>query len=411
MMMKTIALLGFLVTVSLAAVAQVEPAATGPSRPSGSFSYSMHDSFIAWWSDVLGNQQADSVSGVIAYENGRARRPLTIDYSGGYTFPLSGATYDTGYFQNLRIGETISGRKWRLRLSDVIAYLPQAPGFGIAGLDDGVGGGPTTGTGSTTVLTENAHTVNNMTTAAYSVPINFAVTFNADGNYQILRYPGSVGLDTTSIYGGAGATWRLDNKTNIGGDFRESRYSYAGSPINFTTTSVLASISHSWGKGFSMHASVGPDWVSSHGTADFPSSTSISFTTGISYHKRFDTLSADYYHGDNGGSGVFYGAQFNSISATYTRKIEKKTTLAARFGYIEDSSLQTGTEAGKSGGVFAGASCSRRVGRLFSLGVSYNAAEQVQTGTVNGNAFSGLLQGISVSVGYAPRGMKNIEQR
>jgi hypothetical protein len=411
MMMKTIALLGFLVTVSLAAVAQVEPAATGPARPSGSFNYSLHDSFIAWWSDELGNQQADSLSGVISYENGKSKHPLTVDYSGGYTIPLSGATYDTGYFQNLRLGETLSGHKWRLRLSDVIAYLPQAPGFGIAGLEDGVGGGPTSGTGSTTVLTENAHTVNNMTTVGYSIPINFALTFNADANYQILRYPGSIGLDTTAIYGGAGGSWRLDNKTTIGGDLRESRYSYVGSSIYFTTTSVLASVTHTWGKGFSMHASVGPDWIASHGTANFPSTTSISFTGGVSYHKRFNTISADYYHGDNGGSGVFYGAQFNSITASYARRIEKKTTLTGRFGYIEDSSLQTGTGSGRSGGIFAGASCSRRLGRLFSLALGYNITEQAESGNVNGNAFSGTLQGISVSVGYAPKGMKNIEQR
>jgi len=411
-MMKTIALLGFLMTASLAASAQVEPAATGPARPSGTFNYSVHDSFTAWWSEVLGDQEADSVSGVIGYQNGKSRRPLTVDYSGGYTFPLSGGTYDTGYFQNLRVGETLSGHKWRLRLSDVIAYLPQAPGFGIAGLDDGVGGGPTTGTGATTVLTENSHTVNNMTTAAYSIPINFALTFNADGNYQILRYPGSDGLDTTAIYGGAGASWRLDSRTNIGGDFRESRYSYSGYDLSFTTTSVLASVTHSWSKGFSTHASVGPDWTSSHGTSGgFPSSTTLSIAAGVSYHKRFDTISAEYYHGDNGGSGVFYGAQFNSLSASYGRTIEKKTTISARFGYVQDSSLQTGTAGGSSSGIFAGASYSRRIGRLFSLGTSYNVTEQSQTGTVNGNAFSGVLQGISVSVGYAPKGMKNIEQR
>jgi hypothetical protein len=250
-----------------------------------------------------------------------------------------------------------------------------------------------------------------MTTAAYSIPINFALTFNADGNYQILRYPGSDGLDTTAIYGGAGASWRIDSRTNIGGDFRESEYSYSGSTISFTTTSVLASITHTWGQGFSSHASVGPDWVSSHGTTSFPSSTSISIAAGVSYHKRFDTISAEYYHGDNGGSGVFYGAQFNSISATYARKIEKKTTFSARFGYVQDSSLQTGTAGGSSSGIFAGASVARRIGRLFSLGTSYNVTEQAQTGTVNGNAFSGVLQGISVSVGYAPKGMKNIEQR
>jgi hypothetical protein len=411
MLMKTIALLGVLVTVSAAAVAQVEPAATGPSRPSGTLNYSVHDSQTAWWSDTLGSQEANSISGIVEYEGGKSRSPLSVSYSGGYTFNLAGSNYDTGYFQSLRATQTISGHKWRLRVSDNLIYLPQAPGFGILGSSDGIGGGPTSGTGSVSVLTENTHTINNMSGVSYSIPINFALSFVADGNLQILRYPGADGVDTTAIFGGGGIAYRFNARTSVGGDIRESRYSYSGSTISFTTTSAVASINHTFGKGISTHASVGPNWVSSSGGSSIPSSTALSIAGGLSYHKRFDSISADYYHGDNGGSGVFYGAQFNSLTASYSRLIEKRTTLSIRFGYVEDSSLQTGVQSGSSRGIFAGASYARRLGKQFSFGASYNATEQSQSGSINGTAFSGLLQGVSVSLGYAPRGMKNIEQR
>ena len=413
MMMKTIALLGVLVTVSLAAVAQVEPAATGPARATGTLDYSLHDSVTAWWSAVLGSQEANSVSGVVDYTAGKARQPLSVSYSGGYTFNIAGENYDSGYFQNLRLAQTISGRKWRLRIGDVITYLPQAPTLGTAGipgLGDPLTGPPTTGNPSQTVLTQNTHTINNMTTASFSIPITFAISLIADGTYQILRYPDLNGLDTTAMYGGGGITDRLDARTTLGGDVRESRYSYSGSSIAFTTTSMVVSISHNWSKGFSTHAAVGPDWISSHeSSTGIPSSTNLSITGGASYHKRFDTISLDYYHGDNGGSGVFYGAQFNSLSASYSRMIEKKTILSARFGWVQDSGLQAGS--GSSSGVFAGASFSRKLGKQFSFGTSYTATEQTQTGTIAGTAFSGLLQGVSVSLGYAPRGMKNVGQR
>jgi hypothetical protein len=410
MMMKAIALPGFVVVFSLAAFAQVEPAATGPARPTGNFNYSLHDSYSAWWSQALGNQQADSVSGIIGYTGGKSKRPLTVDYSGGFTFNLTGENYDSGYFQNLRLAETIGGRKWRLRLGDVIAFLPQAPNLGIAGIL-GVGDGttPPPSGPSQTVLTENTHTISNQTTASYSIPVNFAITLTADGNYQILRYPNTDGLDTNAMYGGVGLTYRVDARTNFGGDFREARYSYSGSTISFNSTSLQASITHTWSKGFSTHASVGPNWVSASGTSAIPSSTSITFTGGVSYSKRYNTVAVTYYHGDNGGSGVFYGAQFNSLSATYSRQVEKKMVFSARFGYVEDSGLQAGS--GSSSGIFAGATFARKIGRLFSLSASYLATEQNETGSVYGNAFSGLLQGITVSVGYAPKGMKNVGQR
>jgi hypothetical protein len=128
----------------------------------------------------------------------------------------------------------------------------------------------------------------------------------------------------------------------------------------------------------------------------------------MNYHKRFDAFGVSYYHGDNSGSGVFYGARFNSVGANYSRVIEKKTTLSANFGFEQNSGLQVGS--GSSSGLYAGVSAARRLGRLFSVSTSYTATEQTGSSNLPVNVLDGVLQGVSFSVGYSPRGIKGIEQ-
>jgi hypothetical protein len=400
MMKKSIALLGFLVTVSLAAVAQVEPAATGPSRPTGTFQYSLHDSESSWWSAGLGDEQSNSASGNLSYVNGKSRHPFTLNYSGGYTWTFSGATYGSGYFQNLGVSQTISGRRWRLVISDNLSYLPQAPTFGFSGAP-GSGTGPPD---QTIATNESTHTINNGTRVSYGMPLSFALSFFANGSYNILEYPNGEGLDTSSFSWGAGVSRRIDARTSVTGEVQESDFSYPGTTTSFRTTSVLATVSRGFKKRLSAHVSAGPEWTTTSGITNFPNSTNYSLSAGLNYERRTDTMSVNYYHGENGGAGFFYGAEFNSLSANWARMLAKKTSLSARFGYQETTGLEAGS--GSTSGYFAGANASRRLGKLFSLGVSYTATEQTASSTVPGFALNSLLQGVSVSLGYAPRGMK-----
>ena len=406
-MKRSVALLGFLVTASLAALAQVEPAATGPSRPTGNFNYSLHDSESIWWSQGLGNSQSNTASGALSYINGKSHSPFTLHYSGGYSWTFSGSTYGSGYFQNLGLSQGFQGRKWSLRISDNLSYLPQAPTYGFTG--EPGSGEPVTGSGSTgtpthTVLTEYTHTINNGTRVAFGMPLSFAVGFFADAGYSILRYPDGNGLDTDSLLWSAGASRRLTARTSVTGVFQESRFTYPGTPTAFSTTAVIGTVSHGFKKRLSGHVSAGPEWISSSGISTFPSSINYFLSAGLTYTRRLDSMSVNYDHGDNGGSGIFYGAEFNSLTATYTRKIERNYTVAVRFGYQETSGLATGS--GSTSGYFLGASTSRRLGKLFSLGVTYTATQQTASSQLPSNTLNTLLQGVSVSLGYAPRGMK-----
>ena len=279
MMIKAIALLAFLAAVSVSAGAQVEPAATGPARPSGSFNYSLHDTENAWWSGALGNQLSNSISGIVDYQGGKSRRPLSVSYAGGYTFTLSQPTYDTGYFQNMSVSQGIAGHKWRLTFSDVLTFLPQSPSFGLAGVpgsgDTSAGPPPVVGTPSQTVLSDNTHTLNNMSSVSYGVPINYALSITAAGNYQFLHFPSNTGINTSAVFGSFGASWRFNARTSMSGEVSEAQYGYSGTQISFRTTGLQASVSHQWSKGFSTQASIGPNWISSSGGALIPSGANL----------------------------------------------------------------------------------------------------------------------------------------
>jgi hypothetical protein len=406
-MKRSAVLLGFLFAVSLAAIAQVEPAANGPARRTGTFNYSLHDTESTWWSGGLGNSQSNTASGNLSYINGKSHRPFTLNYSGGYSWTFSGSSYGSGYFQNLGLSQGFMGRKWRLTVSDNLSYRPQAPTFGFSGVPGT--GEPITGSGSTgspteTVLTEDTHTINNGTRVSFGMPLSFAVGFFADADYDILRYPDADGLNTDSFLFGTGVSRRVTARTSVTGAFQESRFTYPGTTTAFKTTAVLGTVTHGFKKRLTGHVTAGPEWISTSGITTFPSSINYSISAGLTYSRRLDDMSVNYYHGDNGGSGIFYGAEFNSLSATYGRKIEKSYSVAVRFGYQETAGLQTGS--GSASGYFAGASTSRRLGKLFSAGVTYTATQQTTSSQLPGNALNTLLQGVSVSIGYAPRGMK-----
>jgi hypothetical protein len=297
-----------------------------------------------------------------------------------------------------------------MSIADNIAYRPQAPtvGFsGIPGTGEPIASPPTTGTPSETVLTQNTHVIDNSTRASFSLPIDYATSVFANGNYMVLRYPDGNGIDTTAISATAGASQRIDSRTSVTGEFQESKYTYTGANVAFRTTAVIGTVSHEWNKGLGARASVGPEWIGSDGANAFPSSLHLSVTAGLTYRRRFDSASIQYSYGDNGGSGIFYGAQFNTLSGTFTRTLRNKASFSARFGYQQTTGFQAGS--GSTRGLYASVTASRRLGKLFSLMASYNDTEQLATSNLPGNVLNGMLQGVSVSIGYAPRGM-HLEQ-
>src|ERR1019366_4540146 len=139
------------------------------------------------------NMHTVTACGSLNYSNSDVRRPFVLDYGGGYTWTISGPGYETGLYQHMYVSQGIDWRKWKLRLSDDISYLPQAPTTGFSGLP---------GTGE---------------------PIG-------------LPNPNGDGLNMNAWVGFAKLNWRLNGRNSILADYMFSEFGYPDYySINFLT--------------------------------------------------------------------------------------------------------------------------------------------------------------------------------
>ena len=426
-MKQVLAIIAIIIVCATAARGQVEPTATGPARPTANFGYTLRDSMNVNWGAGLGVWSTNTVSGQVDYSNGKPKHPLRVLYSGGYAFHLSGSSFGTGYFQNMLVSQAFSHHSWRWGLSDRIAYLPQAPTTGFSGLPGtgepiGGGGGSTTPP-DLTVLTLNTHSITNTISASGGIFIGKSTTIDFGGGYYTLRFLNAAGYDTDSINYSAGFGQKITPRSSITGQFNGSKFSYPGYTLSFINNNLLIGYQRTWNRKLSTHVQVGPSFVISSDTSVFPSSTRISITANANYHYRYESMGANYFHGTNGGSGIFYGSEFDSVSAQYSRTFERKISTGVEMGFNHTTALSgsgsnsttgTGTGTGTTptgvtpiygttSGLFFGAQAARRFGKHISTSASYSATSQSLGSNLPGNVINGLLQGFTVSVGYSPR--------
>src|ERR1700679_3071635 len=158
--MKTIFKFGAFLIVSATAVhGQVAPAATSGAA---GLQYSFRYAQTAEFTKSDGDFQTLSPSASVEYSNGAERHPFSLKYTGGYNWGFSGPAYDTGFFQRLRLSQSMVWPKWEAYVTDNVSYLPEAPSVGFSGIP-GVGEGigePNPEPSSQSILSQNTHIVN-----------------------------------------------------------------------------------------------------------------------------------------------------------------------------------------------------------------------------------------------------------
>ena len=69
----------------------------------GNLHYDFHYSEMAEFGSAVGNWQTANASASVAYASDNVRRPFSLNYSGGYTWTITGPSYSTGAFQRLPV--------------------------------------------------------------------------------------------------------------------------------------------------------------------------------------------------------------------------------------------------------------------------------------------------------------------
>ena len=239
--MKRMLKLGFvLLTVCGGAMAQVEPAATGPGGPpvNGDLTYSLRYSqteYLYGANQAGGNQIASIASASVDYAHPNLRRPLWLEYSGGYMFSIAGPSVGSGVFQHLAVSQGIVQRRWQLTVGDDVSYTPEAPttGFsGVPGTGEPIGGSGTGTAPSQSILTINTRTLDNLASVEFGYKLDYATTWTVRGGSQLLRFPTGNGLDSDEQQIGTGLARRIDARTSITGQYLYSHSSYDASPYS-----------------------------------------------------------------------------------------------------------------------------------------------------------------------------------
>lgn len=104
-------------------------------------------------------------------------------------------------------------------------------------------------------------------------------------------------------------------------------------------------------------------------------------TSSLMYQLRRTTYSLMYMHGTTNGSGVFFSATTDMVTATASRQLSAFWTASATAGY--DSNQNLASIPGQTGlfnGWFVGLNASRPIGPHFLTSFFYGAQKQIGTG-------------------------------
>ena len=397
-----------IVFIPLAAVrAQVVPAATVPGGlpVTGTFHYAFRYSQGAQFGSEMGDRQTSTPSVSLDYASENQRHPFSLNYSGGYTWTLTGPTYSTGLFQRLLLSQGFEWRKWNVRISDDVSYRPQAPITGFSGIP-GIGepiGGPGSGTPPTqTILTLDSRVVQNSFSGEIERSLKYGSSLSAGGGTDLLRYPDGNGLDTDTRRANAGATWRLNARNSASLDYQFSQFSYPDFGLRFVTNTSFFGFHRAWNKKVTSDISAGPQWTSSSQSTGIPSSLGVAVNAAVSYQFRSVSAGLNYTRGTNGGSGYQLGSKSDAVTANFSRRFGRDLNLGATGGYTRMTGLRNNeTIHTEHGGVQA----NRRIGRFISVFTNYTAMNQSSSGTLPASALDSLMHVVGFGIEYSPRGI------
>ena len=405
-MKTTLTLLAFLFTVATAAHAQVSPQATaGTAVLQYSARYAQSASF---YGGSLGDSQSAILSGNVEYANGFKHRPFSLTFGGGYSWNIAGTSYGDGLFENLSLSQGIVGRKWSIQVSDNTSYMKESPvtGFsGVPGTGEPVGGPNPSPPSSQTILTLNTRSVSNTVNGEFEHSLSYATALSVGAGSELLRYPDGNGLDTNAQMANAGLSRRLNARNSIFGQYSFAYFSYPGNnlalPIsNFVTSAAFFGYQRVWSRSITSSVSVGPEWTSSSNSAAVPSSTSVGGGASVSDQFRFGSASLNYTRGVSGGGGYQVGAVVDTVSASFSRELERKLTIGTSGGYFRNSAL---SNVGDVSGRFGAATATLRLSRYITSFASYTATDQSSGYSLPGNALTSLWQVVSFGIGYSPQ--------
>ena len=410
-----------LLTLSPTASAQA-PQPTTPSAPNFGFSLPTTEGTLTYalsGSESFLTGQGDSgldhttvLSGDLAYLSTSVNRPFSIVYSGGYLLNSVPGTPQSSTFQNLALSQVVTTKNWNFVIDDGVSYLPQSPTTGLSGIpgvgDIGVTPVTVGDQPPESILTNYASRVGNGLNGGATRQIDASTSATASGSWQILRFLGDDGIDSSTESASVGVTHRIDARSTASANVNYSYTTdqYLGANLPFTSEGISFQYTRQLSHFFNITASIGPQRTYGSGVAAplIPAQIFVVGNAGLNYTRKFTSVSLSYSRATNSGSGVVYGALTDNVVLSASQQLSRNWQVAANASYARSSALAdiAGIPT-LTTGIYGGAQVSRKLSRSLFAYASYTAITQSIDETVTSqNAFNGLNQVFAVGLTYSP---------
>ena len=420
--MKT-CLVAPLLLLTLGSIASAQ--ATQPITPSapnfgftlptveGTLTYALSgsESFLTGYGD--GNVDHTTVfSGDLAYLSTSVNKPFSVVYSGGYLLTSTPGTPESSTFQNLALSQVVTTKNWNFVVDDGVSYLPQSPTTGLSGIpgvgDIGVTPVTVGDQPSQSILTDYESRVGNGLNGGATRQINASTSVNASGSWQILRFLGNDGIDSTAESASVGLTHRIDARSSASANVNYAYTSdqYLGASLPFTSEGISFQYQRQLSRFFNITASAGPQRTYGSGIAAplIPGRYIVVASAGLNYTRRFTTVSLGYSRATNSGSGVVYGALTDAVTLSAQQQLSRNWQVAANASYARSSALATIVGVPTlTTGIYGCAQVSRKLSRSLFAYFSYTSITQsIDETAATQHAFNGLDQVFAVGLTFSP---------
>jgi hypothetical protein len=332
---------------------------------------------------------ASGLGGSLNVEQHWGRYVLTIGYRGGETI------YEPSYYgvHNLpyhdgTISQNITFGRWTLRLRDDVMY---SWGSGFGGLFTGgqfqAGNAALTDIQPSLISTGTIQTglvrqINNaaLVEADYAFSRRTTVTFV--GAYSFMHFLDSGYINDQDINGRLGYTYALSAKNNIGFTYDRDRTSFSGTTGRMESDLAQLTFGRKITGRLAFQVAAGPQLLhyKNFGVAN-PRQLSWSAFSALTYQRGHTGYTLSYFHGVTGGSGVLFGGDVESVTATANRQITRFWSACVNGGYAMNKAVvPDAIFTSQFNDWFAGANLNRQIGAQIRLGVSYSFQQETTGG-------------------------------
>ncbi|HUO36182.1 MAG TPA: hypothetical protein VMU43_14430 [Candidatus Acidoferrum sp.] len=325
------------------------------------------------------------LGGVTIEKVGRANE-LSVNYLGGRSFSTDGDLYNATTNLFGLNDKWMSGR-WAGTLSDQLSYASDtyfgggvgSPGFAIPGSNIQPSFNP-----SQALVVGRIPILNNNAVAEFDYQTNPRGTLTFVAGYTLLHYYGTGLINNDSILGEAGYSYQLSRRNSLAVEYLFDAIRFGGNAQTINENVVEATYVYQIARQLSFRVGAGPDVSLIQGQKNY-SDTYVSWrlTSSLNYQVRQrTTLGIAYSHMLTGGSGVFLGAETDSVTASVGQQLGRFWSVNMNVGYSRNAALSASgitAPVGTYNTVYGGGGISRLLGRDWKVYVNYQGTYQTST--------------------------------